>query len=173
MFITLFWICQLYNYERPILLVCPDVVLSPAQTCSSSVQGKDQEGGAILGMTVWCKSISYPTPANNSFILKIEYRLMITVPTHKCHKKVLLNTQKTIYVFTSGRVIVTVEIHNSRTKAFKGVKMTTAKWTISTGEQQQNLCYPAARFNEKGCLLVWGWRCCLRQESSMGPKFLE
>jgi hypothetical protein len=33
--------------------------------------------------------------------------------------------------------------------------MTTAKWTISTGEQQ-DLHYPAARFNEKGCLLVWG-----------------
>ncbi len=35
--------------------------------------------------------------------------------------------------------------------------MTTAKWTINTGEQQQHdLRYPAARFNEKGCLLVWG-----------------
>jgi len=35
--------------------------------------------------------------------------------------------------------------------------MTTAKWTINTGEQQQHdLRYPAARVNEKGCLLVWG-----------------
>jgi hypothetical protein len=59
--------------------------------------------------------------------------------------------------FTSGQVIVTVQIH-SRKKAFKGVKMTTSKWTINT-EEQQNLCYPSARFNEKGCLLVWGWRC--------------
>jgi hypothetical protein len=33
--------------------------------------------------------------------------------------------------------------------------MTITKWTINTGEQQ-HLCYPAARFNEKGCLLVWG-----------------
>jgi hypothetical protein len=33
--------------------------------------------------------------------------------------------------------------------------MTTAKWTINTGEQQ-HLRYPAARFNEKGCLPVWG-----------------
>jgi hypothetical protein len=33
--------------------------------------------------------------------------------------------------------------------------MTTAKWTINTGEQQ-DLLYPAARFNEKRCLLVWG-----------------
>jgi hypothetical protein len=33
--------------------------------------------------------------------------------------------------------------------------MTTAKWTINTGEQQ-DLRDPAARFHEKGCLLVWG-----------------
>jgi hypothetical protein len=32
--------------------------------------------------------------------------------------------------------------------------MTTAKWTINSGEQQ-DLHYPAARFNEKGCSLVW------------------
>jgi hypothetical protein len=37
--------------------------------------------------------------------------------------------------------------------------MTTAKWTFNTGEQQ-DLRFPAApRFNEKGCLPVWGWRC--------------
>jgi hypothetical protein len=33
--------------------------------------------------------------------------------------------------------------------------MTTAKWTIITGEQH-HLHYPTARFNEKGCLRVWG-----------------
>jgi hypothetical protein len=33
--------------------------------------------------------------------------------------------------------------------------MTTAKWTITTGEQQ-DLHYPLARLNEKGCLLVLG-----------------
>jgi hypothetical protein len=59
-----------------------------------------------------------------------------------------------IYVFTSGRVIVTVQIR-SRKKAFEGVKMTTAKWANST-EEQQDLPYSAARFNEKGCLRVWG-----------------
>jgi len=36
----------------------------------------------------------------------------------------------------------------------KGVKMTTPKWTINTAEQsraeQQDLHYPAARFNNKG-----------------------
>ncbi len=36
--------------------------------------------------------------------------------------------------------------------------MTTAKWTMNT-EQPQELRYPAARFNEKGCLPVWAWRC--------------
>jgi hypothetical protein len=37
------------------------------------------------------------------------------------------------------------------TKAFKGVKMT---------REQQDLPYPAAaRYNEKRCLPVWGWRC--------------
>jgi len=36
--------------------------------------------------------------------------------------------------------------------------MTTAKWTINRGHQrdQQDFAYPAARFNEKECLLVWG-----------------
>jgi hypothetical protein len=78
---------------------------------------------------------------------------MITVSTHKRHRSPFKHS-KTIYVFTSGQVIVTVQIH-SRKKAFKGVKMTTAKWTIITREQQ-HLRYPATRFNEKGCLPVWG-----------------
>jgi hypothetical protein len=33
--------------------------------------------------------------------------------------------------------------------------MTPAKSTINPGEHQ-DLHYPAARFNEKGCLPVWG-----------------
>jgi hypothetical protein len=33
--------------------------------------------------------------------------------------------------------------------------MTTAKWTIHPGEQQ-DLHYPAARFNEKGCFACVG-----------------
>jgi hypothetical protein len=33
--------------------------------------------------------------------------------------------------------------------------MTIAKWAIST-QEQQDLHYSAARFNEKGCLPVWG-----------------
>jgi hypothetical protein len=37
--------------------------------------------------------------------------------------------------------------------------MTTAKWTINNTREQQDLYYLAARFNEKGCLWVWGWRC--------------
>jgi hypothetical protein len=41
-----------------------------------------------------------------------------------------LNTQRPFYIFTSGCVIVTVQIH-SRKKLLEGVKMTTAKWTIN------------------------------------------
>ncbi len=58
-----------------------------------------------------CKQLLY---------FKIEYCLMITVPTHKHHKSPFKHS-KTIYVFTSGRVIVTVEIHR-RKKLLKGVK---------------------------------------------------
>ncbi len=43
-------------------------------------------------------------------------------------------------------------------KAFKGVEMTTAKWNVNNQylREQQDLSYPAARFKEKGCFLVWG-----------------
>jgi hypothetical protein len=50
---------------------------------------------------------------------------------------------------------VTVQIH-SRKKAFKGVKMITAKWSINIIGEQQDLRHLAARFNEKGCLPVRG-----------------
>jgi hypothetical protein len=36
--------------------------------------------------------------------------------------------------------------------------MTTAKST-SIPERSRSYAYPAARFNEKGYLQVWGWRC--------------
>jgi hypothetical protein len=49
---------------------------------------------------------------------RIEYRLMIALPTQKHHKSPFTHS-KTIYVFTSGRIIVTVQIH-SRRKAIKG-----------------------------------------------------
>ncbi len=51
---------------------------------------------------------------------------------------------------------------------FKAVKMTTAKWTWMSNShcpnpQQKNdfkaVKMTTARFNEKGCLQVWGWRC--------------
>jgi len=52
---------------------------------------------------------------------------------------------KTIYVFTSGQITVTIS-HSPNTQMefflkikFKGVKMTIAKWTINTGEQQDLL----------------------------------
>jgi len=39
------------------------------------------------------------------------------------------------------------------------VKIITAKWTSINRGSYQDLHYPVARFNEKGCLQVWGWRC--------------
>jgi hypothetical protein len=41
-------------------------------------------------------------------------------------------------------------------QAFKGVKMTTSNGP-SILESSQHLCYPAARFDQKECLPVWGW----------------
>jgi hypothetical protein len=52
---------------------------------------------------------------------------MITVATQKRHK----SRSKTIYVFPSGRVVVTVQIH-SRKKECKGVKMTPCQMDINT-----------------------------------------
>jgi hypothetical protein len=46
---------------------------------------------------------------------------MITVPTHK-HQKIPFKHSKTIYVFTSGRVIVIVQIQSRKKKRFKGLK---------------------------------------------------
>jgi len=51
---------------------------------------------------------------------------MITVPTHKCHKSPFRHS-KTIYIFTSGRVILTVQIHG-RTKLLKVLK-----WPLQNG----------------------------------------
>jgi len=53
---------------------------------------------------------------------------MITVPTHKRHK-IPFKQSKTIYIFTSGRVIVTVQIY-SRKKILKGLK-----WPLQNGHQ--------------------------------------
>jgi hypothetical protein len=144
--------------------------------------------GLIEATTTWeLKEYLHPHTHKQLLYFRIKYCLTIIVPTHKCHKSPFKHS-KTIYVFTSGWVIVTVQIH-SRTKLVKGLKWTTAKWTINTREQQiltvqihsrtklvkglkwttakwtintreqQNLRYSAVRFNEKGCLPVWGWRC--------------
>jgi hypothetical protein len=79
---------------------------------------------------------------------------MITVPTHKRHKTPSEHS-KTIYVFTSGRVIVIVQIHSTK-KDFEWVKMATAKMDINNSGAQQDSRFLAARFNEKACLQVWG-----------------
>jgi hypothetical protein len=49
--------------------------------------------------------------------------------------------------------------------------MTTAKWTINRGDQrdQQDLRYPTARFNEKGCLAMWGGDALRTPSTSLAP----
>jgi hypothetical protein len=49
--------------------------------------------------------------------------------------------------------------------------MTTAKSTTNTGVQQ-DLCYPAARFNEKGYLQVWGGDALTWLAGLEAPEFL-
>ncbi len=58
---------------------------------------------------------------------------MITAPTHKRRKSPYKHS-KTISVFTSGQVIITVQIHSKN--CFSRIKMTTARWTINTEGQQ-------------------------------------
>jgi len=71
---------------------------------------------------------------------------MITVPTHKCHKKGPFKHSKTIYVFTSGRVIVTVEIH-SEAKLLKGLK-----WPLQNGPSVPRT---TAEFVLSCCKIEW------------------
>jgi hypothetical protein len=60
---------------------------------------------------------------------------MITVPTHKHHKSPFQHA-KTIHIFTSGPLIVTVQI--LVVQAFKGVKMTTARLTSIQEQSRSN-----------------------------------
>ncbi len=57
---------------------------------------------------------------------------MITIPTHKCDKSPFKHS-KTIYVFTSRRVIVIVQIH-SKKKILKGLK-----WPLQNGHQYRSI----------------------------------
>jgi hypothetical protein len=53
---------------------------------------------------------------------------MITVPTHKRHESSLKHS-KTIYVFTSGRVIVTVQIHSRKKLLRVGLRAINLPWS--------------------------------------------
>ncbi len=84
---------------------------------------------------------------------------MITVPTHERHKSSFKHSN-TIYVLTSGRVIVTVQIH-SRKKILKGLK-----WPLQNGHRYRS----AAGFTLSFCKIWWkevfagvGWRCSKRE----------
>jgi len=69
---------------------------------------------------------SPPHTGKRLLYFRVEYCLMITVPAHKCHKSPFKHS-KTIYVFTSGWVIVTVQIHD-RKKLLKALK-----WPLQNG----------------------------------------
>jgi hypothetical protein len=89
---------------------------------------------------------------------------MITVPTHKRHYSPFktLKDHLCFYIWTSNSHCPNPYLVE---KSFKGVKMTTAKWT-SIQERSRIQRYPAARFNEKGCLPVWGEDALKVQKSS-------
>ncbi len=70
---------------------------------------------------------------------------MISVPIHKRHKSALKHS-KTIYVFTSGGVIVNVQIHR-RKKFWRGWN-DRCKVDINTGAQQ-DLRFRAARLMKR------------------------
>ncbi len=112
--------------------------------------------------------VSIPTPTKQLHFRTIEYYLMIIVPTRKRHKSPFKHS-KTIYVFTSGRAIITGHIH-SREKLLNGLK-----WSLQNGpsisESIRRICsmlesiricpHPAARFlMKREHLPVWGgWKC--------------
>ncbi len=127
--------------------------------CDGQKASKQQTKCAFHGIALKKKHLrASPSPHGPKKLLyfRMEYGWMISIPTHKRHKSPFKHS-KTIYVFTSIWVIVTLHIRSGR-KLLKGVKMTTAKWTTNTREKQ-DLRYPAERFNEKRRLLVWGWTC--------------
>ncbi len=75
---------------------------------------------AELACWLICVRASPPYTGEQPLHFRIEYCLMITVPTHKHHKSPFEHS-KTIYVFTSGRVIVTLQIHKSPFKHSKTI----------------------------------------------------
>jgi hypothetical protein len=110
------------------------------------IRTKDQECGCSgsegIALEVWGRTkgrtqilrtapfkvlrASPPQNCKQHLYFRIQYRLMMTVSTHKRHKSPFKHS-KTIYVFTSGRVIVTVQIH-SRKKLLKGLE-----WPLQIG----------------------------------------
>jgi hypothetical protein len=98
---------------------------------------------------------SPPENCKQLLYFKIEYCLMITVPTHK-RRKSRLKHAKTIYVFTSGWVLVTFQIH-SRKKFLKGLK-----WPLQNGpliQESSKICAILLQdLMKKGVVPCVGWR---------------
>jgi hypothetical protein len=82
-------------------------------------------GRNFLHVAIWGGGQSVRDGVRESYFLPLQY-IMISVTTHKRHKSPFKHS-KTIYVFTSGQVLVTVQIHN-RKKLLKGLK-----WPVQNG----------------------------------------
>jgi hypothetical protein len=70
----------------------------------------------------------YPKTVKQLLYFNIEECLMVTVTTHSRHKSSFKHS-KTIYVFTSGRVVVPLHVH-SRKKILKELE-----WYLQNGHQ--------------------------------------
>ncbi len=104
--------------------------------------------------------ILWPSPPQNCKQLlycRIQYPLMMTVLTHKRHYSPFktLKDHLCFYIWTSNSHCPNPYLVE---KSFKGVKMTTAKWT-SIQERSRIQRYAAVRFNEKGVFASVGWTC--------------
>jgi hypothetical protein len=77
---------------------------------------------SLVGCSIMALSRASPPPTG-----AIEYWLMITVLTHKCYKCPFKHS-KTMYVLTSGWLIVSVQIHSRKKKLSRGLK-----WPLQNG----------------------------------------
>jgi hypothetical protein len=98
---------------------------------------------------------------------------MITVPTHKRHESPVKHS-KTIHVFTSGPLIVTLQFH-SRKKLLKGLK-----WPLQNRHQcrsRAGVMLSCCKIKWKGVFADVGWRCsqdatCIYNVLKLPPKTL-
>ncbi len=114
------------------------------------------KGIYFLNMLDWdfaLQNLEHLHPGKQLLYFKVEYCLMTTIPTQKFHRSPFKHS-KTIYVFTSGWVIVIVQIH-SRKKLLNELK-----WPLQNGPSIPESSRICAR---SCCKIYWkgagvGWR---------------